>query len=48
MAVAEIEIAPSRAMQRYYPWVIIGIAFLTVRVAFGALPMAWLGARDSR
>jgi sugar phosphate permease len=29
------EIAPSRARQRYYPWVVIGIAFLTVAVAFG-------------
>jgi MFS family permease len=32
----EIDIAPSRALQRYYPWVVIGIAFLTVGVAFGA------------
>ncbi len=31
----EIEIAPSIARQRYYPWVVIGIAFLTVAVAFG-------------
>src|SRR4029077_2137460 len=29
------EIAASRALQRYYPWVVIGIAFLTVAVAFG-------------
>ncbi|MGH7852614.1 MAG: MFS transporter [Candidatus Binatia bacterium] len=36
MSVTEIEIAPSRALQRYYPWVVIGIAFLTVGVAFGA------------
>ncbi|MEX0806293.1 MAG: MFS transporter [Candidatus Binatia bacterium] len=36
MAVAEVEIAPNRALQRYYPWVVIGIAFLTVGVAFGA------------
>ncbi|HEX5605236.1 MAG TPA: MFS transporter, partial [Candidatus Binatia bacterium] len=26
---------PSLARQRYYPWVVIGIAFLTVAVAFG-------------
>ena len=32
----EFEIIPSRALQRYYPWVVIGIAFLTVGVAFGA------------
>ena len=36
MSVTEIEIVPSRALQRYYPWVVIGIAFLTVGVAFGA------------
>ena len=35
MHVAETEIAPSRALQRYYPWVVIGVAFLTVAVAFG-------------
>src|SRR5437016_4433230 len=29
------EIAASRALQRYYPWIVIGIAFLTVAVAFG-------------
>jgi MFS family permease len=33
--VREIDIAPSRALQRYYPWVVIGIAFLTVGAAFG-------------
>jgi len=36
VSVTEIEIVPSRALQRYYPWVVIGIAFLTVGVAFGA------------
>ncbi len=35
MSVAQVEIIPSRALQRYYPWVVIGIAFLTVGVAFG-------------
>ena len=35
MSVTETEIVPSRALQRYYPWVVIGIAFLTVGVAFG-------------
>jgi hypothetical protein len=31
------EITSSRALrQRYYPWVVIGVAFLTVIVAFGA------------
>ena len=35
MSVAKTDIAPSRALQRYYPWVVIGIAFLTVGVAFG-------------
>src|SRR6266481_9542060 len=33
--VVEVESTPSRALQRYYPWVVIGIAFLTVAVAFG-------------
>lgn len=28
--------APSRALQRFYPWVVIAIAFLTVAMAFGA------------
>ncbi len=36
VSVREIDSAPSRALQRYYPWVVIGIAFLTVGVAFGA------------
>lgn len=36
MSVREVEITPSRALQRYYPWVVIGIACLTVGVAFGA------------
>jgi MFS family permease len=36
MSVSEGEITPSRALQRYYPWVVIAIAFLTVGVAFGA------------
>jgi len=35
LSVAKTDIAPSRALQRYYPWVVIGIAFLTVGVAFG-------------
>jgi MFS family permease len=35
LSVAKTEMAASRAMQRYYPWVVIGIAFLTVAVAFG-------------
>ncbi|HEX2930232.1 MAG TPA: MFS transporter [Candidatus Binatia bacterium] len=36
VSLTEIQIARSRALQRYYPWVVIGIAFLTVAVAFGA------------
>ena len=36
MSIAEGGIASSRALQRYYPWVVIGIAFLTVGIAFGA------------
>jgi MFS family permease len=36
VSVRETEIIPSGALQRYYPWVVIGIAFLTVAVAFGA------------
>jgi MFS family permease len=36
VSVHESEIAQNRALQRYYPWVVIGIAFLTVAVAFGA------------
>jgi MFS family permease len=35
LSVNEIEISGSRALQRYYPWVVIAIAFLTVAVAFG-------------
>ena len=35
MSAGEVENTPSRALQRYYPWVVIGIAFLTVGVAFG-------------
>ena len=35
MYAAKTEIVPSPALQRYYPWVVIGIAFLTVAVAFG-------------
>jgi hypothetical protein len=38
------EIAASRTLQRYYPRVVIGIAFLTVAVAFGtrnALLVFW-------
>ena len=35
MSAAKTDIAQSRALQRYYPWVVIGIAFLTVGVAFG-------------
>jgi MFS family permease len=33
--VVEVESTPSRVLQRYYPWIVIGIAFLTVGVAFG-------------
>ena len=36
MSVSKIEITPGRVLQRYYPWVVIAIAFLTVGVAFGA------------
>jgi MFS family permease len=36
VSVREVEVTPSQALQRYYPWVVIGIAFLTVGVAFGA------------
>jgi MFS family permease len=35
VSVVEFESTPNRALQRYYPWVVIGIAFLTVAVAFG-------------
>jgi hypothetical protein len=31
----DLDSKPSRALQRYYPWVVNGIAFLTVGVAFG-------------
>lgn len=36
MSVNEVESIPRYALQRYYPWVVIGIAFLTVGLAFGA------------
>jgi MFS family permease len=36
MPVSEAEITSNRVLQRYYPWVVIVIAFLTVGVAFGA------------
>ena len=36
MPVAGGNVAPNQALQRYYPWVVIAIAFLTVGVAFGA------------
>ena len=36
LEVAPSEIAASCTLQRYYPWVVIGIAFFTVAVAFGA------------
>ena len=36
MSVSEVEITPNRVLQRYYPWVVIAIAFLTVGIAFGA------------
>lgn len=36
VSVAEIKNTPrTRALQRYYPWVVIAIAFLTVAVSFG-------------
>ena len=35
MSTREAEIRPSLERQRYYPWVVIAIAFLTVAVAFG-------------
>jgi sugar phosphate permease len=35
VSVRAVDITPSGALQRYYPWVVIGIAFLTVGVAFG-------------
>lgn len=33
----EITLATRRMMQRCYPWVVIGVAFPTVAVAFGAI-----------
>ncbi|HEX5023002.1 MAG TPA: MFS transporter [Candidatus Binatia bacterium] len=36
MPITGVEITPSPVRQRFYPWAIIGIAFLTVGVAFGA------------
>ena len=36
MSVSKIETIPIRVLQRYYPLVVIAIAFLTVGVAFGA------------
>jgi MFS family permease len=36
MSLSEAEIVPRPTLQRYYPWVVIAIAFLTVAVAFGA------------
>jgi MFS family permease len=36
MPVAQSEVVPSGALQRYYPWLVIAIAFLTVGIAFGS------------
>jgi MFS family permease len=36
MSVSHAEVTPSPVLQRYYPWVVIAIALLTVGVAFGA------------
>ena len=36
MTTGEIALPPSRLVQRCYPWVVIGVAFFTVAVAFGA------------
>jgi len=36
MTTLEIAVPPSRLTQRCYPWVVIGVAFLTVAMAFGA------------
>jgi MFS family permease len=36
MPISKVEVIPSPVLQRYYPWVVIAIAFLTVGVAFGA------------
>lgn len=35
MSVAKVESTRSHSLQRYYPFVVIGVAFLTVAVAFG-------------
>jgi MFS family permease len=35
MFLSQAEIAPRSTRQRYYPWVVIAIAFLTVAIAFG-------------
>src|SRR5262245_51454159 len=37
MSVSKIEIIPGRVLQRYYPWVVIAIAFVSVCVSFGVL-----------
>ena len=36
MSLSDFGITRSHALQRYYPWVVISVAFLTVGVAFGA------------
>jgi MFS family permease len=36
VSISELDAAPSRALQRGYPWVVIAVSFLTVGVAFGA------------
>jgi MFS family permease len=36
VSLVEVEKIPNRDLQRYYPWVVIGVAFLTVGTAFGA------------
>jgi len=36
VSVGQFGSTPSRALQRTYPWIVIGIAFFTVGVAFGA------------
>jgi len=36
VSVTELDGAPGRALQRYYPWVVIGVSLFTVGVAFGA------------
>jgi len=35
LEMAQPDVAASAALQRYYPWLVIGIAFFTVAVAFG-------------